>query len=132
MEALTYHAQPQDHAAPEEHVVEQGAPSHPLASLHHDNGHLQHHCEKSVASELARNTTHDQLVRKRRYEESDCGRNWARHVVLRCRVDVTTEEVVNWLIPKGMISKKHKTFERNCTHHSRENSSQSQLFHQSA
>lgn len=59
VEALTYHAQAQDHTTPEEHVVEQGAASDPLAPLHHDDGHLQHHCEKAVASKLACDAAHD-------------------------------------------------------------------------
>jgi hypothetical protein len=96
---LTYHTQSQDHAAPEEHVVQQSAAADPLAPLNHDNGHLKHHGKEAIASELSCNATHDQLMRKRGDEKGDGGRKWSRHVVLRGRVDMATEEVMNWLVP---------------------------------
>jgi hypothetical protein len=96
---LTYHAQAQNHTAPEEHIVEQCTASDPLASLDHDNRHLQHHSEEPIASELPCDAAHNQLMCKCRDKESDSRCDWTRHVVLRCRVDVTTEEVMNRLVP---------------------------------
>jgi hypothetical protein len=94
----TYHAQAQDHTAPEEHVIEQSPASDPFASLHHDNRHLQHHGEEAIAPKFPRDTAHDQLMRKRRDEKSDRGCYGTRHVVLRGRVDMASEEVMDRLL----------------------------------
>jgi len=91
---ITYHAKPQDHAAPKEDVVQQSAASNPLAPLQHYNRHLEHHRDETVASELSRNAAHDKLMRQRRDEEGDCRSQRTRHVVLRRRVDVSSEEMV--------------------------------------
>ena len=93
-EFTTYHAKPQDHAAPKEDVVQQSAASNPLAPLQHYNRHLEHHRDETVASELSRNAAHDKLMRQRRDEEGDCRSQRTRHVVLRRRVDVSSEEMV--------------------------------------
>jgi hypothetical protein len=36
-----------------------------------------------------------------RDEKGDSGRDWTRHVILRCRVDMATEEVMDRLVPVG-------------------------------
>jgi hypothetical protein len=101
---LTYHAQAQDHTAPEEHVVQKSAASDPLAPLHHDNWHLKHHRKESVAPEFSCDTTHDKFMRKRRDEERYGGSDWARHVIFRRRVDMATEEMVDRFVPVKNIS----------------------------
>jgi len=58
----TYHTKPQDHATPEQHIVQQCATPDPFAPLQHDNWHLEHHGDEAIASELSCYTSHDKLV----------------------------------------------------------------------
>lgn len=99
MHGPTHHAQAQNHAAPEQHVVEQATLPNVLAPLHQHNRHLQHHGHEAVAAEFARNAAHDQLVRKTGNEKGDECRHGSRHGVARSAVDVPPEEVVNGNVP---------------------------------
>lgn len=58
----TYHAQTQDHTAPEQDIVEDGPVANPSTALHQDYRHLQHHGNEAVSTELAGDAAHDQLV----------------------------------------------------------------------
>jgi hypothetical protein len=95
----SYHTESQDHAAPEQNIVEQSAASNPLAPLQHDDGHLQHHCDEAIAPKFPRNAAHDQFVGQSGDEERYCRGKRARHVVLRGGVDVSAKEMVNRLVP---------------------------------
>jgi hypothetical protein len=95
----TYHTESQNHAAPEQDVVQQSAASNPLASLQHDDRHLQHHCDEAVAPELPSDASHHQLMRESGNEKRDCRGKRARHVILRGGVDMSSEEVVDGLVP---------------------------------
>jgi hypothetical protein len=96
---FTHHTQPQHHAAPEQDIVQQRAAPHPLAALHHDDRHLKHHGEEAISSELARDAPHDKFVSERRDEEGNGRGDGARRVVLRGRVHVSSEEMVDGLVP---------------------------------
>jgi len=95
----SYHRQPKDHGAPEEHVVEKGATPDPLRALDHDNRHLQHHRNEAIATELACNAAHDKFMRESADEKRDDRGHGAGHVAARRRVDVSPEEVMHWYVP---------------------------------
>lgn len=94
-----HHAQTQDHATPEQHVVENGSITDPRAALNQDNRHLQHHGDKAIATELACDAAHDQLMRYTGHQEGDEGGHGTRHGIARSRVDMTAEEVVDRNVP---------------------------------
>lgn len=98
MEA-TYHAQSQNHTTPEQDIIEQRSTPDPPASLNHDNGHLQHHCNKAIATELSSDATHDKLVGQAGYEEGDDGGHRSGHGVQGSAIDMASEEVVDWNVP---------------------------------
>jgi hypothetical protein len=100
----TYHAQSEDHTAPEQNVVQQCPALHPLASLHHDYWHLKHHGKKPVSSKLPCDAAHHQFMCECRYEKGDKGSERARQMILGGRVDVSTEEMMNWYIPLFEVS----------------------------
>jgi hypothetical protein len=95
----TYHAQARDHTAPEQDIVENGSVADPWAALDQDDGHLQHHGNEAVPTELASDASHDQLVCYTRDQEGDEGGHGTGHCVARCRVDMPTEEMVDGDIP---------------------------------
>jgi hypothetical protein len=81
-ELPAYHTKSQNHAAPEEDVVQQSAASNPLAPLQHYNRHLEHHRNKAVASELSCDTSHDEFMCQGGNEKGDCRGQRTRHVIL--------------------------------------------------
>ena len=95
----THHTQPQHHTAPKQNIIQQRSAFHILASLDHNDGHLQHHSKEAVATELSRNAAHHQLMRKRRDEKRDKRGQGPRQMVFGRRVDVAPEEVVHGDVP---------------------------------
>jgi hypothetical protein len=95
----THHTQPQHHTTPKQHIIQQRPPPHPLAPLHHDNRHLQHHGEKPIAPELPCNASHDELVREGADEEGGEGGEGTGEGVSARGVDVAAEEVVDGDVP---------------------------------
>ena len=95
----TYHAQTQDHATPEQNIVENGSVTDPSAALDQDYRHLQHHGDEAIPTELAGDASHNQLVCYARNQESDEGGHGTRHGVARCRIDMATEEMMDRNVP---------------------------------
>jgi hypothetical protein len=95
----TYHAQTQDHTAPEQDIVENGSVADPSAALDQDYRHLQHHRNEAVPTELASDAAHDQLVCYTRDQEGDEGGHGTGHRVTRRRIDMATEEMMDRNVP---------------------------------
>ena len=95
----TYHAQPEDHAAPEQDIVQQSPLPDPWRPLDHDNGHLEHHGDEAVPAELARDAAHDELVGKTRDKEGDYGGDGTGDGVQRRAVDMASEKMVDGDVP---------------------------------
>lgn len=98
-----YHTKSQDHAAPEQDIVQQCTTLDPFASLQHDDGHLKHHGNKAVASEFSRDTAHDQFMGQRGDEKGDYYGQWPRHVVLGRTVNVSSKKLMHRNVPLGTV-----------------------------
>lgn len=95
----THHTQPQHHTTPKQHIIQQRPAPHPLAPLHHDNRHLQHHGEKPIPAEFSGNAAHDEFVREGGDQEGGESGEGAGEGVSARGVDVAAEEVVDGDVP---------------------------------
>jgi hypothetical protein len=94
-----HHAQPQDHRAPKAYIIQHPLTLNPLRSLQHYNRELTHLRQKSIASNLLRDTSHDDFVPDGTDEECDKGRHGTSNMRSRGAVDVASEEVVDGDVP---------------------------------
>lgn len=99
MKGKTYHAQSHDHGTPKANVVESLLPTNPLGALQHYDRQLQHLANKSIATNLFRDTRHDDLMPDGGDEEgNDSGRE-AANMRSASAIYVTTEEAVDRNVP---------------------------------
>ena len=96
---ITYQAQPENHAAPEAHVVERLAAADPLCPLQDDDGKLQHLTDKAVAAQFLGDTCHDNFVADRADQKGDDGGISFANVRAAGAVNVAAEEAVDGHVP---------------------------------